>query len=147
MICLRNDEISVQKALIYNRDLGSQDSPVEYDGSIIVHGGVRSNVIITATEDIIIDRVVEGATITSTGGNVVLHVGIAGRNKGRIYAGKDFEGAFVENATVEAANDIRLQVGALNSHLTANRDIIAETGKGGIASGVLIAGRNIRVKA
>lgn len=146
VIQLKDGEISVLQALVFNRDIDKQDSPLEFDGSIFIHGGVRTDVVISATEDIVIDRVVEGAQITSTGGNVVLRAGIAGRNKGKIVAAKDFIGGFVENAVVEAGNDITLHVGTLNSQLTANHDILAESGKGGIAGGVLIAGRSIHVK-
>ncbi len=145
-VVLKDGCISVQPALVFYHDLDSHDSPVQFDGSIIVHGGVKSDVEIVATEDITIDRVVEGASIFSTGGNIVLHAGIAGRNRGKIVAAKDVICGYAENAKVTAGNDIILGVGSLNSQMTANRDVIAEAGRGSITGGVIMAGHAIKAK-
>ncbi len=146
VILLTEEHIEVQKALIFNRDVGRSMSPVKFTGSVFVHGGVHSGVVIEATDNIVIDRVVEGATIVSTEGDVVLHAGIAGQNHGMVRAANDFIGGFVENASIVAGRDIKLQVGSLNSQMTAKRDILAESGKGSIAGGVLIAGNCIHAK-
>ncbi len=146
VVILKDNCIEVQKALIFNQDVSRSDSPIKFDGSIYIHGGVHSGVHIEATDDIFIDRVVEGATLISQHGDVVLRAGIAGRNQGVVRAGNDFISGFAENASVVAGRDIKLQVGSLNSQLTATRDILAETGKGGISGGVLIAGSSIHAK-
>ncbi len=145
-VFLKEDVLSVQKAIVFDRDVSTDDSPLFVDGSIYIHGGVKNNVVIEATDDIVVDRVVEGARITSKSANVILRVGIAGRHKGQIIAAKDVDCGYIENATVTSGHDIILHVGALNSHLTANHDILVKTGKGSIAGGTLLAGHCIQAK-
>ncbi len=145
-VTLEDNRVSVQPALVYYRDIEPEDGPIEFDGAIFIHGGVKTGSQITATEDIVIDRVVEGAQVTSTTGNVTLQAGIAGRNCGSIHAAGDVICGFVENAIVTAGGNIVLHVGALNSQLTANIDLLAEEGRGGLTGGVIMAGRSIRAK-
>ena len=146
VMTLRDGLLQVSKVLILNNDIDRHSSPIWFDGSITINGGVRSGVEITATDTIRIAKIVEDAIIRSVGGDVILQAGIAGRNRGMIEAGNDVVSGFVENATVRSGRDITLHIGSINSRLTAGNNINADTGKGSIAGGTLIAGHNITIK-
>lgn len=147
VVLLQNDTLEVARALFYKGDVGKRDSPINFDGSIVIKGSVRHGVEVTATDSIYIAKAVEDAVIRSTGGDVILNKGIAGRNSGVIEAANDVTCGFIENASVKAGRDITLQVGSINSHLTAGNNILAVNGRGSIVGGTLIAGHQIKVKA
>ncbi len=78
---------------------------INFDGTIYVKGNVGSGVIITATENIIVDGYVEAAFI-KCGGEVFLRKGVNGNGSGKIEAGGNVVGQFFEDVQIVSEGDI-----------------------------------------
>lgn len=138
--------LSVKKLLVLVEDVTPRAGAIDFDGEIHVHGAVRDGAVLRATNDVIIDGVVEGATVGSKDGGVTLKQGIAGRHRGLVQAKNDVHTRFAENATIQAGDDIHITVGAIRCNLAAGQDIILDRGRGQLMGGVAIAGRSIEAK-
>jgi len=132
--------------LILNQDVTRASDPIDFDGEVHIRGAVRGGVNVQATGRIIVEGMVEGATIHSRDDDVILRSGVAGRHLANIRAGRDVIARFAENAKLFAARDILMEVGSLHSHLTAGRTVMATDGKGSVAGGMIMAGELIETR-
>jgi len=146
MVSLAADTLEVRKVLVLNEDVTRQGGPVEFDGDVRVKSTVCSGAVIKATGNIVLDGAVEDASIESTGGDIRLRRGVAGRNRGRIVAEGSVTARFAENVTIQAGGDIVIEVGSIRSLLTAEGEILVTTGRGQLFGGVAVAGGDIKVK-
>ncbi len=105
---------------------------IQYDGSVKVNGNVATNFEINATGDVIVNGVVEGATIISQG-NITIARGMKGMSKGVLKAGGNVISKFIENSTVEAGGFIDTE-SILHSNVQSGSDIRV-TGKKGFITG------------
>ncbi|MEX0742599.1 MAG: FapA family protein, partial [Phycisphaeraceae bacterium] len=138
--------IEVRKMLVLSQDVMRTDGPIDFDGDVHARGGVRSGAVIKATGNIQIDGPVEAAKIESTGGEVVLRHGVAGRRQAVIRSFGDVYTRFAENVTIIARGSILIDVGALHCHLTAGNAIRLPRGRGQLLGGVAMAGEVIEAK-
>jgi hypothetical protein len=137
--------LEVRPVLVLNQDVSKAQGVVEFDGEVLVHGGVRSGAVLRATANIMVDGPVEAAEIESTNGEVYLRHGVAGRHRAVIRALTNVRSRFVENATIYAGQDIVVDVGALHSRLVAGRSIRICSGRGQLIGGYAMAGELIEV--
>lgn len=86
-------------------DVNLATGNINFDGSVYVKGNVGSGVIISASENIIVDGYVEAATLSS-GAEVFLRRGVNGGGTGIIEAAENVVGQFFEDVTVVAGGDI-----------------------------------------
>ena len=106
--------------------------------------------MIKAKGDIEVRGVVEGATLISEG-DIILHRGIQGMNKGVLQAEGDVVTKFIESATVKTGGDVK--AGAiLHSNIDAMGSIICEGKKaftigGKLSSISLISLCSLRISA
>jgi uncharacterized protein (DUF342 family) len=109
------NSVAVNKVLeIENIDVGSGN--IRFDGSIYVKGDVCEGMELSASEDIVIEGVVESATITS-GGDITIALGIIGRQvsendefeNGTVLQAKGSVSAqFVQYADIFSQKDIKV---------------------------------------
>jgi uncharacterized protein (DUF342 family) len=113
---------------------------VFFDGPVIVKGDVAPGFSVSATGDIDIQGLVEGATVVS-GGNVIVRGGV--RNGSRIEAVGDVTARFTDSgANLRAYGDVAVQTNAIRSELTAGGQVAV----GRLVSGVrILAGTRIDV--
>ncbi len=116
---------------------------ISFDGTIYIKGNVGSGVMITATENVIVDGYVEAAVIRS-GGEVFLRKGVNGGRGGVIEAGQNVVGQFFEEVKVIAKGDI---VGhyCLNCELYASGSVLLLGSKGLLLGGYTRASGGIAV--
>jgi len=142
---LYNNKLSVLPVLEIKGDVGPATGDIDFLGSIIVLGNVKSGFAIKASQDLEVYGIVEAAQI-EVGGNIMIKRGIQGQGKGILKAGEDFTARYIENATVEAGNDIIIAEAAMHSRLFAGKAIRLEGKKGLIVGGTAKAGEKLIAK-
>ena len=141
----KGSRISVDPRLTIKGSIGVSTGDVEFDGTIQIGGNVEQGFKVKATGDIEIKGSINGAEVT--GRNVYISGGITGADRAKIFAERDVRTAFVENAMIEAGNDIYISDIAFHSQIRAGKRIVMEDKHGQITGGYTIAGEEINVKA
>lgn len=113
---LEDGRLSVLPVLEVKGDVGPATGNIDFLGSVIVFGNVKSGFTIKASGDIEINGIVEAAKIEA-GGNITVKRGIQGQGKGFLKASKDFKTRYIENAKVEAGENINIDEASMHSHL------------------------------
>lgn len=140
------NKINVFPVFEVQGDVGTSTGNIDFLGSVIVRGNVRGGFKIKAEGDIEIYGAVEGAEIISNG-NVILHRGIQGRNKGLINAQGDIVVVkYVENSQLIAGNNVIVGGAIMHSNVTAGDKVEVEGRKGLIVGGIVRAGDEIIAK-
>lgn len=142
---LQNGRLSVVSNLEIKGDVGPKTGNIDFIGSITVYGNVNSGYKIKATGNIEVFGVVEAAEIQSEG-NIVLHRGIQGRDKGYLKAGQNVIAKYIENTQVEAGEDVLVAEAIMHSSVYAAKRITVDGKKGLIVGGIYKAGEEILAK-
>ncbi|MCD6442654.1 MAG: DUF342 domain-containing protein [Thermotogae bacterium] len=136
-----NGTFEVDEVLMINGDIDYSTGNIDFPGSVIVKGGVKPGFILKARENVEIHDIVEAATVLA-GGNIRV-TGVKGRGKGLIEAGRDVHAKFIENAEINARNDVIIERSVINSTIKAGRDVIVLGKPGEIVGGTISATRRI----
>lgn len=142
---LSDGKISVLQVLEIRGDVGPATGNIDFLGSIVVKGNVKSGFKIKVEGDAEIDGTVEAAEIVA-GGNIVIKRGIQGGGKGYLRAGVDVTARYIENSTVEAGRDIVVYEAVMHSNLAAGKKIKIDGKKGLLVGGNCRAGEELVAK-
>ncbi len=118
---------------------------IDFVGSVIVHGNVKDDFKIQAGGDILVDGVVEGAQVISSG-KVTLKGGVLGHDHAIIKAKGDIVAKYLRNCTAETEKNIVVNEAIMHSKVTAGEKIVVSGKKGLIVGGLTIAGSEITAK-
>ena len=141
---LENERVFVENVYSIKGNVGPATGDVDFDGIVRISGDVLSGYSVTATSDIIIEGVVEGATITA-GGNIVVANGVHGGARANISAEGDITVKFIQES--EVFSDGGIYTGSiLYSKVKAGGCIEVVSGKGLVKGGELRARTSIKVK-
>ena len=110
---------------------------IVFDGDLHVRENVTDGAYIEVTGDVLIDGIVEGATIIA-GGDIIIKKGVNGGSRGSITSKKSISSNFFEYATAKAAHDINSNY-LLNSKIYSGNRVKVSGGKGTIVGGVTYA--------
>lgn len=135
-------KISIDPQLKINSSVGMATGNINFDGRVDITGDVEQGFTVTATGDISIGGNVNAAEVV--GRNINIKGGIIGANS--VKAEENVQAAFIENATIEAGNDIIVSDVILHSNLKAGKKIIVDEKRGFIIGGSVAAGETIRAK-
>lgn len=113
-------------------DVDNSVGNINYAGSVLVKGNVKGGFSIHADGDIIVEGVVEDASLTALG-QIIVKRGIHGMNKGYMKAEKSVIVKFIENATVVSGGYIETET-IMHSKVDA-ASYIKVTGKKGLING------------
>ena len=138
---LIGDRMEVSKLLIVE-NASTTGGNIEFDGSIYIKGNVEKGVTVNATEDIVIDGLVEAAVIECDR-NVLLRHGANAAGNGYIKAGKGIYGKFLEAVSVFAREDIRVN-SCLNSRVFTEGKMLALGSGAALAGGEICAVQGMR---
>ena len=141
------EKLNVENILAIHSDVDFSTGNIEFTGDIAVSGDVLTGFKVKTEGDIRIKGVVEGAEIISTKGSVFIARGVVGQEKARIIAAKDIRAEFINEATIEAGNNVTVGEYIMNSIVSAENEIRATEGRGSIIGGKLYAERAIEAKA
>lgn len=135
--------INIYDTYEVNGDLSMKTGNVKFVGSVIIRGNVPAGYRVEAEGDIHIYGLVEAGHVEA-GGNVVISEGVAGLKKGTIKAGGDLTINYINQAIVEAGNNIVVQNSIMHSTCVAKEHIYCKSGN--IVGGSCSAGMTIEVK-
>ncbi|MCK9216535.1 MAG: FapA family protein [Firmicutes bacterium] len=117
---------------------------IRFYGKVIVRGNVITGFSIDADEDIEVYGVVEGAYIKA-GGNIILHRGMQGMNKGELQCGGDLIAKFIENSKVYAKGNIEAEA-IMHSIVYCGKRMEVKGRKGLLVGGDIKACEEIKAK-
>lgn len=141
---INEDTVYVSTLYEIEGDVNYETGNIKFDGSVLVKGSVADEFEIEATHDIEVIGNVYKARLNA-GGNIVVHQGINGREEGEIIAGKSITSKYVENANLEAKENIIVTNNILHSNIKSGNEIKC-LGKGLIAGGNITARTSIECK-
>lgn len=125
-------------------DVDNSTGNIDYNGSVTIKGNVKGGFKVVAIGDIVVEGVVEDATLISDGQIIVRH-GIHGMNKGMLKAKSNIICRFIENATVVSGGYVDAEA-ILHSKVDAYGEVIVKGKKGFITGGVVRAGNLIEAQ-
>lgn len=137
------NKINVFPVYEVNGDVDYRVGNIDFVGNVVVRGNVLPGFRIRASGDIRIIGGVEAAELEAEG-SIDITAGILGQNKGLLVkAGKNIRTNFIQDANVEAKEDIIVSLSILHSQVRAGKNVICQGGKGLIVGGVIQAGETI----
>ena len=143
-VSLVEDKVFVSNTYEVPADVSTATGDITYEGNVYVKGNVITGFKIEAKGDIIVDGVVEGATLIA-GGQIVLRRGIQGMNRGILRAEGDIVTKFIENSEVFSCGNITTDA-IMHSEVFAKGDIISAGKRGLIIGGSVKSEGNISMK-
>jgi uncharacterized protein (DUF342 family) len=115
---VKEAEIAVSRLLRIDGDVDFHTGNLDFDGALFIAGSVLAGFSIRATGDVSIAGAVEPGAQVEAGGDVAIGQGVAGRRT-RISAGGQVRAQFVQEATVQAQENIELGRFAYQARLRA----------------------------
>lgn len=137
-------KVFVSDVLEIPADVDNSTGDIDYNGSVLIKGNVKSGFKVSAKGDIIVEGVVEGAYMHSDG-QIIIKRGIHGMNKGILEAGSNILSKFIESATVSSGGYIETE-GIMHSKVSAATEIQVSGKKGLVAGGVIRAGHLVQTQ-
>lgn len=113
-------------------------------GSINVKGNVAEGFTLTASGDIVVRGIVEGAYLKA-GGNIQIFHGMNGNLKGKLEARGNVTSRYLENCNVYAGGVIKSD-SIISSTVVSNDKVTVQTGKGVIIASDVTGFRGIEAK-
>lgn len=135
-VTLAEDRVFVSDTYDVPADVGVASGDIDYEGNVEVKGNVVTGFTVKAKGDIIVNGVVEGATLIA-GGQIILKRGIQGMGKGVLEAKGNIIAKFIENCKVITDGEITTDA-IMHSDVKAKGNITVSGKKG------MITGGNIR---
>lgn len=116
---------------------------IDFPGTVIIHGDIPAGYTVKARGDIKVFGMVEAATVIA-GGSIYIAEGFAGYKTGIIEADVDVQVGYINQGTVKANNNIRVDNSIRHASCTAGNNIICQGGN--IIGGRSKAGTSIQAK-
>lgn len=143
-VTLVEDKVFVSDVYEVPADVDTSTGDIDYDGNVLIRGNVRTGYTVRAKGNIVVNGVVEGATLIADG-EIVLKRGIQGMNRGSLQANGNIITKFIENSTVKSGGTISTEA-ILHSKIEAKNEIIVAGKRGLVTGGELKAGSMITLK-
>lgn len=125
-------KISVVNLQVFTQSIDNVFGNVNFRGDVVIHGGVKPGVSITATKSVTIDGILESSSVTA-GTDVIVKGGVVGNGTTKISAGGNVMADFIQYSFVEAAGSVSANI-IMNSEVVASGEVHA-TGKTGAIVG------------
>ncbi|MBP1991311.1 DUF342 domain-containing protein [Paenibacillus eucommiae] len=139
------DKVNVFPIYEINGDVDYNIGNIDFIGTVVVRGSILPGFKIRAAGDIRITGGVEAAELEADG-SIEINAGIVGQNKARIKAGKHVKSSFIQDATVEAAEDINVSQSIMHSNIRAGLSVNCKGPKGLIVGGIVQAGERVTAR-
>ena len=116
---------------------------IDFIGPVTIKGSVREGFNVKSGSNMLVEGVVEGASLYSNG-NMVISIGIRGMGRARLEAKGDVAAGYVDQAFIRSDGSIVVAEAILHSDVGARGDIIASSPKKGqIVGGKVQAGGEV----
>ncbi len=131
-VTLVDDLVMVSDVYDVPANVDASTGDIVYNGTVNVAGNVNTGYAIHADGDIIVNGVVEGATLVA-GGNIVLKRGMQGMSRGSLEADGNITAKFIENSTIRCGGTLMCDA-VLHSDAECNGEI-SVLGRKGLING------------
>ncbi|MEZ6191388.1 MAG: FapA family protein [Phycisphaerales bacterium] len=111
------DQITVLEFIEVPEFVDFSTGNINFDGDVHIRKGVRDMFTVEATGNVIVDGLVEAATIRC-GGHLAVLGGFAGREKGTAEVGKNMSGKYLDNVHGEVKGELQIDREIANCELT-----------------------------
>jgi len=143
-VSLVDGYVQVSDIYVIAQDVDASTGDITYEGNVQINGNVRTGYKVFAKGDIIVNGVVEGATLDA-GGQIIVKRGIQGMNKALLRAKTNIITKFIESSEVIAGGYITTET-ILHSTVEALGDITVNGKRGFISGGAVRSGTSIHAK-
>lgn len=144
-VLLTGDKINVEPVMEIEGDVSIKTGNITFLGTVIVKGNVDDGFNIKASGNIEVYGTVGRSTLIADG-NIIVSLGIMGRDEGVIQAGKSLWAKFIQNTTVAVEEFVIVADGIINSNVTARKRILLQGKRAAIIGGHLFATEEISAK-
>lgn len=131
----------VRPSLEIAGDVDYSTGNIDFRGNVHVRGDVRENFSIRATGTVVIDGLVEGATVDA-GGDIVIANGVLGDNKALLKSRGSVRAKYLENCVVYSRDGTYSEC-ILASRVFSDHQISVTSGRGTVIGGGLTAAVSI----
>ncbi len=121
------DYASVQKCIEVKEHVDFSTGNIDFDGDVIVGGGVKDCFVVKATGSVEIRGLIEAATVIADGDFRSLG-GFAGRERGIVHVGGSLFGRYLDNVHGEVLKDLVVDREVINCDLVIHGNINSEHG-------------------
>lgn len=139
---LDGDRLEITNILVLD-EVTIATGNVNFDGSVYVKGNIGSDVVVKATNDLLVDGYVEAADL-ECGGSVILKKGMNAAGEGSLKAGKSITAKFFEAVRIATKEDLNAGY-CLNCEIRTEGKVIVSDRRGSIAGGSVYAVRGFEV--
>lgn len=143
-ISFKDGKFHVNDVIVVDGDVDNSTGSLDVRGDLVIHGNVPSGFTVRATGNITIGGLVGGSQVTA-GGSIVVNRGMNGNVVGSLTAGQDIVCKYMENASVQAEGDVRMD-SIVNCDISAKGKVIVKTGRGAIIGGTIRSMGGIEAK-
>jgi uncharacterized protein (DUF342 family) len=140
---LRGERIEVSERFVIPSNVGPGTGNINFAGTVTVRGDIQAGYSVTADRDVEVHGTVEEGGTVVAGGSVNVRYGIFGR----VQAAESVKAAFIENASVEAGENVWASGGIVASNINAGACVEALGPRGAIISGTVTAREAISARA
>lgn len=118
---------------------------ITFLGTVIVKGNVDDGFNVKASGNIEVYGTV-GKSALEADGDIIVSLGIMGRDEGTVKCGRSLWAKFIQNASVDVEENIIVADGIINAHVTCNKRIILQGKRAAVIGGHLFATEEINAK-
>lgn len=138
-------KISIIPVLTISGDVDYSTGNIEFVGSVVISKNVLTGFSVKASEDIIVEGLVEDAILEAKR-DVIVAKGIVAseEGEGHIYAGNDVRSKFIQNMKVRARGDVVINDYIMLGDVEARGMVECTQGKGKIINGHIKSQKSIR---
>ncbi len=126
-------------------DLDYSEGNIDFFGTVVIHGQVRSGFEVKAGGNICVMKTVGEAKLIA-GGQVIVSGGFIGKEKGIIKAGSDVLLKFAEGGNIEAGEDVIVDNAVMHCNVVCGGKVEVKSRKGQIVGGSILARDEVYAK-
>lgn len=140
-----NNKIDINPVFHVIGDVDYSSGNIDFIGNVVIRGNVTTGFKVNAGGDIDIQGSVEGADVSAQG-SINVKGGINGKMKGKVIAGVDIVARFIENASVQAGQNVLAKEAIIQSQVKAGHSVKVIDNKAIIVGGVIQAAEVVESK-
>ena len=144
LLSYRNGKFHVAELLEIRGDVATATGNIDAQCDVLIHGSILSGYTVKSLGNIIVKGMVDRSTVIA-GKDVYIAYGMAGGGTGTLDAGGTVRCKYLENVNVRATGDV-ITGSIVNSHVSCDRSIFVNIGRGAIIGGRLLAMDKIEAK-
>ncbi len=138
------EKVNVKEIYVVSGDVDYSTGNIDFIGSVWIKGDVKEDFKVKSEKDIMVEGVVEGATVYAKG-SIVVKGGVFGKHKGIIRCGEKFRAKFLSEVTIFSEGDVEIDEYVMNSRVISAGNVTVN-GKGWIVGGSVKASKDVIAK-